>query len=180
MTLLRGYDIMKKYAMLYITLLAILVNFSFVMVVKNEDEPILKRGATSSAELSEAFFNAVKQNDFSMLRSYIPEQTEMEYFRKSCSIQQKPLCESIDGEELKSNTETNFKKLVQKGIDKEINWSQIELIDKKVLVDPKNGLRSKVILNAQDMKGQTIKMSFDVIQIKDKYFIFQGIREENF
>jgi hypothetical protein len=114
-----------------------------------------------------------------MLRNYIPEQTEMEYFRNSCSIQQKPLCEAIDDEELKSNTEANFKKLVQRGIDKEINWSQIELIEKSSIADPRNNLRSKMILNVQDMKGKSMKMSFDVIRIKDKYFIFQGIREEN-
>jgi hypothetical protein len=171
---------MKKYTMLYITLLAIMVNFSFVLVkAVSEDEPALKRGAKSRAELSEIFFNSIRQNDFSMLRNYIPEQTEMEYFRKSCSIQQKPLCESIDDEELKSNTEVNFKKLVQKGIEKEINWSQIELMEKNSIDDPKNSLRSKMILNVQDMKGRSMKISFDVIRIKDKYFIFQGIREEN-
>ncbi|MFL5730970.1 MAG: hypothetical protein ACJ75J_15890 [Cytophagaceae bacterium] len=170
---------MKRYTMLYITLLAIVVNFSFVMVKADEDEPALKRGAKSSAELSEIFINSVRQNDFSMLRNYIPEQTEMEYFRKSCSIQQKPLCESIDDEELKSNTESNYRKLVQRGIDKELNWSQIELIDKKTISDPKNNLRSRVVMNVQDMKGKSMKMSFDVIQIKDKYFIFQGIREGN-
>jgi hypothetical protein len=169
---------MKKYTLLYIITVAVMaVNFSFVMT--DEDEPALKRGAESVAELSEVFFNSVKENDFSMLGNYIPEQTEMEYFRKSCSIQQKPLCESIDEEELKSNTEANYKKLVQKGIDKEINWSQIELTDKKIIPDPKNNLRSKVLLSVQDMKGKTIKMSFDMIRIKDKYFIFQGIREEN-
>jgi hypothetical protein len=170
---------MRKNTMLYITLLAIMVNFSFVLVKAGEDEPALKRGAKSSAELSETFFNSIRQNDFSMLRNYIPEQTEMEFFRKSCSIQQKPLCESIDGEELKSNTESNYKKLVQKGIDKEINWSQVELIDRNIIEDPKNSLRSKVILNVQDLKGNSIKFSFDVIQIKDKYFIFQGIRAES-
>ena len=177
--LCEGNNVMKKYTMLYITLAAIVVNFSFVMVQAGEDEPILKRGARSSAELSEAFFNSIRQNDFSMLRNYIPEQTEMEYFRKSCNIIQKPLCESIDGEELKLNTEANYKKLVQKGIEKEINWSQIELIDRKIIEDPKNSLRSKVLLGVQDMKGKTMNMSFDVIQIKDKYFIFQGIRAED-
>ena len=166
--------------MLYITLLAIMMNFSFVLVnAVREDEPVLKRGAKSSAELSEIFFNSMRQNDFSMLRNYIPEQTEMEYFRNSCNIQQKPLCEAIDDEELKSNTEANFKKLVQKGIDKEINWSQIELVEKNSIADPRNTLRSKMILNVQDTKGRGMKMSFDIIRIKDKYFIFQGIREES-
>jgi hypothetical protein len=170
---------MKKYTMLYITMAAIVVNLSFVMVRADEDEPILKRGARNSAELSEAVFNSLKQNDFSILKNYIPEQAEMEYFRKSCSLRQKPMCEAINGEELKSNTEANYKKLVQKGIDKEINWSQIELIDKKNITDPANNLRSKVSLSVQDMKGRIINMSFDQIRIKDKYFLFQGIREEN-
>jgi hypothetical protein len=171
---------MKKFNMFYIILAAIVVvNFSFVIATAGKEEPVIKRGAQSSTELSEAFFNSIRQNDFSMLRNYIPEQTEMEYFRKSCSIQQKPLCEAIDGEELKANTETNYKKLVQKGIDKEINWSQIELIDKKIIADPTNNLRSKVMLSVQDTKGKTMKISFDVIQIKDKYFIFQGIRAED-
>jgi len=171
---------MKKFNLFYITLAAIVVvNFSYALVQAEMNEPIIKRGAKSSTELSEAFFNSIRQNDFSMLRNYIPEQTEMEYFRKSCSIQQKPLCESINGEELKTNTEANYNKLLQKGIDKEINWSQIELIDKKIIADPANSLRSKVSLSVQDMKGKVINMSFDQIRIKDKYFLFQGMREEN-
>ena len=170
---------MKKYTMLYITLTAMIVNFSFIIVHADEDEPAIKRGAKSRTELSEAFLNSIKENDFSMLRNYIPEESEMESFRKSCSIRQKPLCEAVDGEEVKSNTETNYKKLVQKGIDKEINWSQIELTDKKIIEDPENSLRSKILLSVQDMKGTAVNISFDVLRIKDKYFIFQGIREEN-
>jgi hypothetical protein len=169
---------MKRYTMLYITLVAILVNFSFIIVQAGGDEPILKRGAENGTELSEIFFNSIRQNDFSMLWNYIPEQSEMEYFRKSCSIQQKPMCEAIDDEELKSNTQANYKKLIQKGINEEMNWSQIELTDKKIITDPTNNLRAKALLTVQDMKGKVMKISFDMIRIKEKYFIFQGIREE--
>jgi hypothetical protein len=167
---------MNRNTIYYITLAAIFLNFSFDFMAALATG---KRGAENKNELSEVLFNAMKNNDFSELVNYIPQQNELEAYKKNCSIKDKPLCESVDAEKLKSNTEANFNKVIKKGIDREINWSEAELVDKKILEDKNDPLKSKIIVSIQDMKGVIMKISFDVIRIKDKWFIFQGIRQES-
>jgi hypothetical protein len=166
---------MKRQIIFYLTFAAVFLNFSMVLM---EAAAIGKRGAENKSELSQVVFNAMRQNDFSLLSNYIPQQNELEAYRANCSVKDKPLCESVDAEKLKANTEANFNKVIKKGIDKEINWSESELVDKKIMEDKTDQLKSKVMLSIQDMRGMNFKVSFDVIKIKDKWFIFQGIREE--
>jgi hypothetical protein len=167
---------MKRYTIVYITAAAIFLNFSLDFITALA---IGKRGAENKNELSEVLFNAMKSNDFSLLSNYIPQQSEIEAYKKNCSLKDKPLCESVDAEKLKSNTEENFNKVIKKGIDREINWSEAELVDKKIVEDKNDPLKSKIIVSIQDAKGVIMKVSFDVIKIKDKWFIFQGIRQES-
>jgi hypothetical protein len=160
---------------MYITIVAIFLNFSFGFI---KAVAVGKRGAESKNELSEVLFNSMKRNEFTLLLNYIPQQNEIDSYKKSCSIKDKPLCESVDAEKLKTNTEKNFNKVIKRGIDREINWFEAELVDTKVVDEKNDPLKSKVILSIQDVKGGILKISFDIIKIKDKWFIFQGIREE--
>lgn len=135
------------------------------------------RGAIDKTDLSQIIFNSVKMNDFNMLENYIPNDTELEYFKTHTSKKNKYFYEAVDAEELKTNTKINFSKLIEDGVKNEINWSTVELVDSRIDQGNRDDKRIyKGIFSVQDLKGKSMEVSFDVIKIKNKWFIFQGIR----
>jgi hypothetical protein len=87
------------------------------------------------------------------------------------------MVENIQSEDLHSNTKKNFDGVIDRGIFQKITWDQIELIDHKEVKANENLF--KVYAAIQDLKGITLRLSFDALKIKNKWFLFQGIRVEH-
>lgn len=162
---------------LLIVFLAIILNTAGM--AKNIDliDPTVK-GAESEKELSNIIFEAIKANKFEMLYNYIPTDPELEYLRKNATERNKPLFENLEAGKMKVYTKTNFEEVIKKGIDKGINWSSTELIDYQTRQCNIEKIGCKVLVTIQDMNGKVFKLSYDIIEIKDKWFLFQGMRAD--
>jgi hypothetical protein len=142
----------------------------------DEDIEIEKRGAFKRKEITGALANALKMNDFNLLSSYIPDENELRYLKKHSSQKDKYIYDQIDPESFKIQTRQNFEAVEEAGIDHQVNWAETELVDQQEL--QKNETNYTVFMALQDMSGKTVQLSYDAIKIKEKWFLFQGIRVE--
>jgi hypothetical protein len=166
---------MKKSFHLLFFLPLIFLVMSLKGISLKDEEETNKRGAIDKSDLPDILFNSVKMNDFDMLLNYIPNENEIEYLKTHSAKKNKYLFEGINADELKINTKVNFNKLIEQGIEKEINWSDSELVDSRIEEGNFSDKRiHKGIFSIQDAKGKSMQASFDIIKIKNKWFIFQG------
>lgn len=141
-------------------------------------EPTVK-GAASEKELSRLIFEAIQNNQFEALSNYIPAEPELEYLRATSTEKNKPIFENIQPEKLNVYTKKNFDLIIQKGIERHINWASTRLIDYQTRQCSIEKIGCKVFITIQDAVGKSISLSYDIINIKDKWFLFQGMRTEN-
>ena len=138
-----------------------------------------KPGAENKTELAEVVFHSFRMNDFSMLNTYLPGENELAYLKKKSPQSKKDFYATLNSDKLKSNAEENFKTINKKGIEKEINWSTIELLDQQEnkLNDTNINDYYKVLLLLQDQQGKKINVEFETIKIKGKWFLLEGLMD---
>lgn len=162
-------------------MLAVVVMSAFV--IKNDpidDLELGKRGATHKEDLPEVVFNSIKMNDFEMLQNYIPNEGELDYLKKHTPRKNQYIYENLNADQLKANTELNFQKVVEEGIQQGINWSSVEIMDSEVIEGSHTDERIfKGMFTVQGASESPVKISFDIIKVKNKWFVFQGLRMED-
>ncbi|HEX8545851.1 MAG TPA: hypothetical protein VF691_02755 [Cytophagaceae bacterium] len=137
------------------------------------------KGAASEKELSTLIFEAIKNNQFESLQNYIPAENELEYLRATSTEKNKPLFENLQPDKLNVYTRRNFDLVIQKGIENNINWSSTQLIDYQTRQCSIEKIGCKVFITIQDAVGKSVSLSYDIININDKWFLFQGMRTES-
>lgn len=143
----------------------------------NEDPPT-KKGAKTEKDLSQIIFTAIKSNKLDIINQYIPQKAEIDYLKNKSSKKNKIYFEKLDAEKLKTDNRKNFEKVIQKGIDKGINWSTVELIDYETLRCDIEEIGCRLQFNIQDAKGKSLKFSYDAVKVNDSWFIFQLVKVE--
>ena len=136
------------------------------------------KGAPSEKELSTLIFEALKNNQFESLKNYIPAQTELEYLRATSTEKNRPIFENLQTEQLNVFTKRNFDLVIQNGVEKNINWASTQLIDYQTRQCSIEKIGCKVFITIQDAVGKSVSLSYDIININDKWFLFQGMRTE--
>ncbi|MFN3402980.1 MAG: hypothetical protein ACK40G_02720 [Cytophagaceae bacterium] len=141
-----------------------------------EDIEISSRGANQRKDITNGLGAALKRNDFSIISSFIPQENELEYLRRTIDKKDKYILDNLSAEDLHTNTSKNFESIIERGIYHKLTWNEIELIDQKEVKVNDNFY--KVYAALQDMKGITMRISYDTVKIKNKWFLFQGMRVE--
>lgn len=169
---------MKTQGILLILITAVLSAFMLnTSIPLSDDVDIGARGARTKESLPGIVFNSLKMNDFGILRNYIPNDGEIAYLKKQTSRQNQYVFENLSAELLNTNTELNYQLVVDEGIKEGINWASVEMIDSEVNQAGMNDERIYTgMFTVQDLKGETMQVSFDIIRVKNKWFLFQGIR----
>jgi hypothetical protein len=174
-----NYSFLVRVVLIYVktmlkTISILLILFSIHFV--DDEVDIEKRGALKRKEITGALASALKMNSFDLLSSYIPEENELIYLKNHASQKDKYIYDEIDPETFKNQTKENFEIVEEAGINHQLNWSQTELVDQQEL--KKNEYNYTIFMAVQDLNGKTMKLSYDAIKIKEKWFLFQGIRME--
>ena len=133
------------------------------------------RGAASKAELTDALFQAIKNNQFETLLNYLPDDHHLEILRTTTNAIDKVFYDGLTSESVRDQAQENFRKVIKNGIDNEINWSSLELMEKRP--KPNNSLKDihTTVLVMEDNKEVPLSFSFDSVEILDRWFIIQGI-----
>lgn len=172
---------MKKLGILWLFMTVLFIpSFKEKYYIPEEDIEIGNRGAMHKEDLAKVVFSSLQMNQFEMLTNYLPNDNEIKYLERQSSRENKYIFEDLMADDLESNTKINFQKVIQNGIKAEINWSTVEFTDMKFEeAKIKDERMQKGIFTVQDNKGSNMKISFDMIKIKNKWFLFQGIRTVN-
>lgn len=89
------------------------------------------RGAASQADLTEVLFLAIKENNFTALINYLPDDHHLEVLKNETNALDKVFYENLTAESIRIHTEENFSQVIKTGIDHEVNWSSLQLMEKK-------------------------------------------------
>ena len=162
----------------YSLLLVILVFVSFRNLEKKAD--IQEKGASDGRDLPGIVFNAMKLNDFDQVVNYIPGEAELEFLQKSASKKSRYLYDQTEAERIKAEAKLSFDKIVEEGVKMQINWSDAEITESGIeKTDSPDKRISKGWFIIQDRKENQMKVSFDVIRVKNKWFAFRGFNLED-
>ena len=137
------------------------------------------RGAASKADLTEVLFQAIKNNDFDAILNYLPDDLHLEVLKNHTNAIDKVFYENLTAEAIKNHTQENFSRVIKSGIDNEINWSSLQLMEKRAKDLGSLKDISTTVLVMEDNKEVPLSFSFDSIEILNRWFIIQGIRAES-
>lgn len=171
---------MKKQGIVGIVMIMLwLPSFIFNINPPVDDVEVGKRGAKTKEDLPDVVFNSIRLNQFDLLLNYLPNDNELLYLGNRTDRKDKYMFEGLSSEQLQANTKLNFEKVVEEGIKNQINWSTVEMTDSRIEVGKSKDDRAyKGFFTVQDGKAESLQISFDIIKVKNKWFLFQGMRVE--
>jgi len=134
-------------------------------------------GATSLAEISKAILLALQTNNAGQLTSYYPSDQEITTLRQLGSEDMKAVLENQSATDLQNSFDTDLQKIVQEGVSKTLNWSELEVADTKTgKGTSKNSVLFPVETVLQTKQNQPVSLVYEVIKLKNRYYLFRGIR----
>ncbi|MBX9852272.1 MAG: hypothetical protein K2X86_11025 [Cytophagaceae bacterium] len=161
-------------------LIALISSLGFIFNPAFDETEENKRGATRKEDLPEVLFQALKANDFEQLINYIPDDNDLAYIKNHSGKKNRYVYDQMQAEELKSMTQANFDQVMRESIEREINWSSAEVMEEKVILSGESDKRIYTgTFTIQDQRDKSLTIVFDIIKIKNKWFIFQGIKAVN-
>lgn len=141
---------------------------------------IQEKGVKNSNDLPDIVFHAMKSNDFEQIVNYIPGENELDYLKENTPKKSKHLFDQTDSEGLKAESKISFEKAIEAGVHKQINWGNAEILESGIeKIDSPDKRISKGWFIVQDRKEVRMKVSFDVIKIKNKWFAFREFKVDN-
>jgi len=141
------------------------------------NEAVRERGAEDVYVLARTVFSSLKMNDFDMLLNYIPDDGDIALLKQQSSERDRYIFESMTGEELRENTRLNLEKVIQQGMERGMNWSDVEIQESRIsMCKVGDTRRCEAVMTLQDLKGKGLAISFDMIKLNNRWFLFQGMR----
>ena len=133
-------------------------------------------GAASIQELGQSVFNAFKDNQFSSLQNYLPDEVELRVLRRRSSVDMRALLDQTTPDSIKQSLQANFNNIIAQTTANTFNWHNWQLADiKATQADKKNRALYRVQVNLADMAGNQQQILFEAIQIRKRYFLFKQI-----
>jgi hypothetical protein len=148
---------------------------SFVSLPEWEDDEQPLRGAETEIELSKALFYAIKSNDYQLLSNFIPADQEIKYLQKTASERNKPFFEDLDETGVKERLEQGFNIITRKGIEQNINWATVELVDFETRSCSIELIGCNVTFTIVDQQNKRVVVTYDGIKVKNRWFVFQNL-----
>ena len=134
------------------------------------------RGAATVTELANVVFAAIQSNDFEQLPLYLPTDAELSTLKKKSSEDLRALLDELTTARLTSRLKESFNTVIQEGIAKTLNISELTLADARAgQPDAKNKMLLPVTATLTTRANQALPLRFEALQINGRYFLFQRI-----
>ncbi|WMJ71667.1 hypothetical protein RCC89_00560 [Cytophagaceae bacterium ABcell3] len=146
-------------------LILTIITLTCLTAFKSKDKSTISeglKGAKNKKELSGVVYNALKRHDFNLMQAFIPGTDEVELINKKVSYQHK------NNESIKAELQKSFHHIIESGIDKNINWSLVELVDQQI--EDGNEI-SLIRLELEDHRGHKLTVNIKLIEIEDRWYI---------
>jgi len=156
-------------------------SFSITQAFRSVNMPkyifIPATGATTLAEISKAILLSLQTNNAAQLTSYYLTDKEITFLRQLGSEDMNAVLENNSASDLQNSFETDLQKVVQKGVSKTLNWSELGVADTKTGKESKkNRLLFPVETVLQTKQNQPVSLLYEVVKIKNRYYLFRGIQ----
>ena len=169
---------MKNIIQQWFLVLLITLLFNNLYAVPPESETTV-RGASSNAELTEMIFQAIKANNVESLLNYLPDENHLNILKRKSAKSDKFFFENLNAQSVKAVFEKNFENIMKTGIDNEINWSSLQLMEKNIKTNKILKSIHTTNLIMADNKDSKVSFTFDSIKISNKWFLIQGIQKDS-
>lgn len=134
-------------------------------------------GAASLSELANALLQALQANSAEQLTIYLPTDAEIAVLKKQGSEDMKAVLEEQSVADLRNGFETDFSALMQHGVDKTLNWSEMQVAETMAgKPTPKNRMLYPVEMILQTKQHRLVLIVFEAVKINNRYFLFRGIQ----
>ncbi|RDC64063.1 hypothetical protein [Adhaeribacter pallidiroseus] len=165
---------MKKYILFIALLVPVLPAGSKpVELLTNQSAA---RGTATVAELANVVFTAVQSNDFEQLPLYVPTDTELSNLKKKSSEDLQAVLQDLTAEEVTATLREAFNTVIQEGIDKTLNLTELTLGDvREGKASPKNKVLIPVTAILTTRADQVLPLQFEALKINGRYFLFQRL-----
>jgi len=134
-------------------------------------------GASSLGEISNAIFTSLQTNKSDQLTSYFLTDKEINYLRQLGSEDMNAVLENKSATDLKNSFETDLQTVVQEGVAKTLNWSELNLAETKT---GKGSEESRLLFPVetvlQSKLNQPVSLLYEVVKINNRYYLFRGIK----
>lgn len=132
------------------------------------------RGTATIAELGNIVFTAIQNNDFEQLPLYVPTDTELSTLMKKSSEDVQAVLQDLTAEEVTSALRESFNAVIQQGIDKTLNLTELTLGDVRAgSPNSKNKVLIPVTATLNTRDNQPLPLRFEALKINGRYFLFQ-------
>jgi hypothetical protein len=132
------------------------------------------RGAASLNELANTVLQAIQTNNFNALNAFLLGEEELVILKKRGSEDMKALLETQKAENLRRNLQTGYEAIIQQGISKTINWSDISVTEVRTgKGSAKNQeLRPATIL-LMDKQNQPLQLQVGIVKLRNRFYLFR-------
>lgn len=136
-----------------------------------------KAGAATVTELANAILLALQTNETDQLNGYLLTDAEINLLKKQGSEDMKAILENQTVTDLKTSFQADLKNLIQEGVGKTLNWTNMQVAETKVgNTTTKNRVLRPVELMLQAKDNQMVNITFETINLNNRYYFFRGIK----
>lgn len=160
---------------LLVLVLSIIGLSSVISFRESNSKQLYSPGAESEKQLSNVLFHALRFNNFQQLSYYIPGRKEIMLLQAGSDEKNKLFFESMDEVDLKANIINGFDRIIREGIEKNINWAGVELVDYETKACNLNIDGCNVTYTIEDQNLNRIVITYDAIRIDNKWYLFQNL-----
>ena len=133
-------------------------------------------GAASLQELGQSVFNALKENQFTTLNTYLPDEVELRILKRRSSPDMRALLEKTTPDRVKQSLQANFSNITTQTTGNAFNWNNYQLSNTKATqIDKKNRALFRVQVTIANMAGQEQQLYFEALHIRNQYFLFKQL-----
>jgi len=137
---------------------------------------VLARGAANPNELAQNILQAIQHNKFEELSSFLLADEELVLLKKRGSEDMKAFLENSSVDNIKSNLQTDYQKLIESGISNTINWSDLVVAETRLGKSAaKNAYLQPITVVLMDKQNRPMQLVIDTVKLNNRYFLFRQI-----
>ena len=132
------------------------------------------KGAANPNELAHMLLQSIQTNKFENLNALLLDDAALTTLKKKGSEDIKALLENSSAEEIKSNLRTHYQEIIQQGISRTINWSEVEVSEARLgKGTAKNPMVQPVTIMLTDKENHPVQLLLETAKLNNRYFLFQ-------
>ena len=136
----------------------------------------MAKGAANPTELARLVVQAIQKNQFEDLHAFLPDDEALTLLKNKGSEDLKALLQNSTAIDVKNRFKSQYEEVIQQGISRTINWSELELAETKVgKGSVKNPMVQPLTLTLAHQAKAPVQLMLETAKVNNRYYLFQRI-----